>query len=142
VTAQAGLWIDHRQAVIVVLSAEGDTAKHIESNVERNGTNAAGRGPGESHGPRASGAEDTRERHFESQLREFYDDVIAQVRDAKAILILGPGEAKGELRARLEHEGLGARIVGVETVDKMTDRQVAAKVREHFAANGGDGLSA
>ena len=112
-TAQAGMWIDHRQAVIVVLSAEGNTAKHIESNVERNGSNAAGRGPGESHGPRASGAEDTRERHFEGQLRKFYDDVIAQVRDAKAILIFGPGEAKGELRARFDHEGLGARIVGV-----------------------------
>ena len=135
-TTQAGLWIDHRKAVIVVVSAEGDTARQIESNVERNGTNAAGRGPGGSHGPRESGAEDTRERHVEGQLREFYDDVIAQVRGAEAILIFGPGEAKGELKARLEHGGLGARIVGVETVDKMTDRQVAAKVREHFIANG------
>jgi hypothetical protein len=27
---------------------------------------------------------------------------------------------------------LGGRIVGVETVDKMTDRQIAAKVRQHF----------
>ncbi len=136
---QAGLWIDHRKAVIVVIPAGGDTARHIESKVERNGTNSAGRGPGGSHGPRESGAEDTRDRHFEGQLREFYDDVIAQLRDAEAILIFGPGEAKGELRARLEHDGLGARIVGVETVDKMTDRQVAVKVREHFVANGGKG---
>lgn len=137
-TTQAGLWIDHRKAVIVVVSAEGDTAKHIASNAERNGTNGAGRGPGASHGPRKSGAEDTRERRFEGQIREFYDDVIAQVRDAKAILIFGPGEAKGELRARLEHDGLGDRIVGVETVDKMTDRQISAKVREHFVAHGGE----
>ena len=49
------------------------------------------------------------------------------------MLIFGPGEARGELRARLEHAGLAPRIVGVDTVDKMTDRQVAAKVREHFA---------
>jgi hypothetical protein len=27
---------------------------------------------------------------------------------------------------------LGGRIVGVETVDKMTDRQIAAKVRQRF----------
>lgn len=133
-TTQTGLWIDHRKAVIVVVSDQGDTAKHIESNVERNGTNAAGRGPGGSHGTRESGAEDVRERHLAGQLREFYDDVIAQVRDSEAILIFGPGEAKGELKARLEHDGLGARIVGIETVDKMSDRQVAAKVREHFAA--------
>jgi hypothetical protein len=35
------------------------------------------------------------------------------------------------------NEGLGGRIVGIETVDKMTDRQIAAKVRQHFIGNGG-----
>ena len=41
------------------------------------------------------------------------------------------GEAKGELEKRLEHEGLKAHIFAIETVDKMTDRQVSAKVREY-----------
>lgn len=77
--------------------------------------------------------EDTRERHFEDQLTKYYDDVIATLRDAEGILIFGPGEAKGELKKRLEHSGLGARIVGIETVDKMTERQIAAKVRERLA---------
>ena len=57
------------------------------------------------------------------------DEVIAHIRDADSILILGPGEAKGELNARLVRDGLGNRIVGVETVDKLTDRQIAAIVR-------------
>ena len=43
-------------------------------------------------------------------------------------------EAKGELESRLEREGLKAHVIAVETVDKMTDRQVAAKVRERFPA--------
>lgn len=135
-TTQTGLWIDHRKAVIVMVSEQGNTATRVDAKVTKTGTSAAGRGPGGSHGPRQSGAEDTRERHFEGQLREFYDDVIAQIREAEAILIFGPGEAKGELKARLEHGGLGARIVGIETVDKMTNRQVAAKVREHFVRKG------
>jgi hypothetical protein len=54
------------------------------------------------------------------------------MRDAESILIFGPGEAKGELRKRLERNNLGGRIVAIETVDKMTDRQIAAKVRQHF----------
>jgi hypothetical protein len=29
-------------------------------------------------------------------------------------------------------KGLGDRIVGVETVDKMTDHQITAKVRQHY----------
>jgi hypothetical protein len=58
--------------------------------------------------------------------------VIACIRDADSILILGPGEAKGELQKQLEGQALGERIVGIETTDKMTDSQVAAKVRQHF----------
>jgi len=62
--------------------------------------------------------------------------MIACIRDAEAILLLGPGEAKGELKKRIERDKLGGRIVGVETVDKMTDRQIAAKVRQHFLERG------
>ena len=54
--------------------------------------------------------------------------------DADAIQIFGPGEAKGELEKRIEREGLKARVLAVETADKMTDRQISAKVREHFLA--------
>ena len=65
-----------------------------------------------------------------------YDEVVSSIRDADAILILGPGEAKGELKARLESEALGGRLAGVEAVDKMTDQQIEAKVREYFAPTG------
>jgi len=58
--------------------------------------------------------------------------VISYIRDAESILLFGPGEAKGELEKRLSAQGLGKRIVGIETTDKMTDRQVVAKVRQHF----------
>jgi len=48
------------------------------------------------------------------------------------MLIFGPGEAKGELKKRLKREKLSGRIVGVETVDEMTDHQIALKVRQYF----------
>jgi hypothetical protein len=49
------------------------------------------------------------------------------------MLIFGPGEAKGELKKRLKKANLSGRIVGMETVDKMTDHQIAAKVRQQAA---------
>jgi hypothetical protein len=58
--------------------------------------------------------------------------VISCIHNAESILIFGPGEAKGELEKRLVNKGLGGRIAGIETNDKMTDRQIAAKVRQHF----------
>jgi stalled ribosome rescue protein Dom34 len=77
-------------------------------------------------------AEDMRDRRFTNRLNKYYDEVIASIREADSILIFGPGEAKGEFEKRLQSEGLKGRIVGIETVDKMTDRQIAAKVRQRF----------
>jgi stalled ribosome rescue protein Dom34 len=73
-----------------------------------------------------------KDRKFGHQLNKFYDEVIARVHEAESLLIFGPGEAKGEFRERLEHEKPSPRIVNVETTEKMTDRQIAAKVRDHF----------
>jgi stalled ribosome rescue protein Dom34 len=131
-TTKAGVWIDHRKAVIVVVSKEGETTRQVESNVAGHVRYSGGAHAGESRESRPGTAEDTRERHFEGQLDKYYDEVITCMRTAKAILIMGPGEAKGELKARLEHGGFGARIVGVETVDKMTDLQITAAVRARF----------
>jgi hypothetical protein len=80
--------------------------------------------------------EDQRDRRFTGHLDKYYDAVVSLIRDAGAILILGPGEAKGELRARLEKASLDGRITGCDPADKMTDGQLAAHVRKHFAPAG------
>ncbi len=124
---QVGLWIDHRKAVIVTLTDAGEETREIHSNLEKHLRFAGG-----SHADGAQSAEDMRDRGFVNELGEYYDGVIASIRDAEAIQIFGPGEAKGELRKRLESKALGGRIVGIETADKMTDRQIVAKVRGRF----------
>ena len=124
---KVGLWIDHRKAVIVLVTDEGEETRLIESNMEKHVRFASGSSEDGS-------AESTRDRQFASHLDGYYDKVIACIRDAESILIFGPGEAKGELEKRLENKELGGRIVGIETVDKMTDRQIAARVRQHFPA--------
>jgi len=120
-----GLWIDHRKAVVVLISNEGEKITEITSDMEKHVRFAEG-------ATMAGSSEDVRDRHFGNQLNTFYDAVIAVIRDGDSIQIFGPGEAKGELKKRLESQGLGGRIVGVETVDKMTDRQIAARVRERL----------
>jgi hypothetical protein len=126
--AIAGLWIDHRRAVIAMVSDKGEETRVIESHVEKH-PGAISSGPHESQKVQA---DDSREREFMGHLRAYYDAVIEAIRGAEAILIFGPGEAKGELRKRLEKDKIDGRVVAVETVDRMTDRQVAAKVREYF----------
>jgi hypothetical protein len=129
---EVGLWIDHRKALIVMVTASGEEVEEITSDVEkqlRRGGDSPLKGPHESQNVPA---DDSRERSFTGHLDSYYDAVIASIRDAESIYILGPGEAKGELKKRMEGAHLGGRIIGVDTVDSMTDRQVIAKVRERF----------
>jgi hypothetical protein len=76
-----------------------------------------------------------RDRRFWNHLGEYYDKVIARIGDARSILIFGPGEAKYELKKRLESDGMLENVVGVdEAADGLTDHQIAKKVRERFPA--------
>jgi len=129
---KVGLWIDHRKAVIVFLAGEEEEMKLVRSSVEKQIRRASGSrsgGPFESQAVQSDGRQ---QRAFTEHLNTYYNEVISSIRDAESILIFGPGEAKGELKKHLEREGLGGRIVGVETVDEMTDGQIAAKTRQHF----------
>jgi len=127
-----GLWIDHRKAIIVSVTDKGKETRLITSKVDKQ--------PGRSDGIRSTTpfesqqvpADDSRERKFTGHLNTYYDEVIECIRDAESILIFGPGEAKGELKKRLKKGNLDSRIVGIESVDKMTDRQIAAKVHQAF----------
>lgn len=127
-----GLWIDHRKAVIVLITDEGEDIQTIESGM---GKRVRYRGASTTKSPYSTQyqqGDDQLDNKFTEQLNKFYDEVIAHIRAAEAVLIFGPGEAKGELKKRLEHAGLEQHILAIQTVDKMTDRQIAAKVREHF----------
>ena len=132
-----GLWIDHRKAVIVALTDEAEEIKLIISKVEKQPGRPGGIRSKTPHESQLVRADDSRQRKLTGHLNMYYDAVIACIRDAESILIFGPGEAKGELKKRLETKKLSGRIVGIETIDKMTDRQIAAKVRQYFQENNG-----
>jgi len=128
-----GLWIDHRKAVIVAVVGEGkEIILTMKSHMEPHARFAGGSRSKGQHKSIEATAEDGQERRFEHHLNTYYDEVISHIGYAEAILLFGPGEAKAELKERLESKGLARQIVGVETTDKMTDRQIAAKVRRHF----------
>lgn len=128
---EVGLWVDHRKTVIVTIKGGVEETQEIKSNMEKHVRYSGGEHSRDTS-PQGSTAEDMRDRQFGDHLSKYYDGIISTIRDADSIWIFGPGEAKGEFRERLERENLGDRIVGIETVDKMTARQIAAKVRQHY----------
>jgi hypothetical protein len=131
-TDHAGIWIDHRKAVVVSLANGGEISTVIASKVEKHlerGGDSPLKGKYEA---RQVPADDSRQRAFSGELNTFYDSVIAALAGISSVIIFGPGEAKGELHKRMAKTKPLVHIAAVETTDKMTDRQIAAKVRTYF----------
>jgi len=130
---KAGIWLDHREAVIVMRGAPNERTVHVLSAVEKHAERTGDsplKGPYEA---RQVPADDKRQRALTGELNHYYDAIIAAMGDAQPLLIFGPGEAKGELKKRLEIKGFGSRIAAIETADMMTDRQIGARVRKYFS---------
>lgn len=127
-----GLWIDHKKAVFVILIGENEKIKLLESNLERHVRPSGGSRSKTPYGPQDIVAEDRRERKYEHHVKNYYDEVISYINNADSIFIFGPGEAKNKFIKHIKNKELQSRILAVETVDKMTDAQIAAKVRAFF----------
>jgi len=137
-----GIWVDHKKAVIVTKkrperSYEEDVeiaVTQISSDVERKVRLAGGsRTRNTPWGPQEVAVDSKIEARQKQQLKKFYHQIIEFIKDADKILIMGPGEAKLELKKEIEKsKALIPKIVGVHTSDKMTNNQIAAKVKSYF----------
>ncbi len=122
---KVGLWLDRNKAVIVSIANNIEGRRIITSDMEHYvlySTVVPGDGS----------PENVRDRRFWNHLGEYYDKIIAHIRDAAEIQIFGPEVAKYELQKHLEDEGLAGHIVSIEEEGKLTDLQIATKVQKRF----------
>lgn len=122
---KVGLWLNRNKAVIVTIANNVEARRIITSDMEHY-VLYSDIVPGDGN------PENIRDRRFWNHLGEYYDKIVAHIRDAEEIQIFGPETAKYELQKRLEDEGLSGRIVSMEDANKLTDLQIATKVLERF----------
>jgi len=130
---EIGMWVDHRRAVIVTLDNNKETVQIILSNMENNTRFSSGSHSGTSNDNKTSTAEDIRDRQNEMHLGKYYAEIAYKIKEADSIMIFGPGEAKVQFSSYLKQEKFGGKITTVDTTDKMTDRQISAKVHDYFS---------
>ena len=66
---------------------------------------------------------------------KFFHGLATKLSDADRILLIGPGLGKTHFKSHLEkhhHGKLSEKVIGVETVDKLTDNQIDAYARKYF----------
>lgn len=124
-----GLWIDHKQAYII--DYENQNVQVIPSNIEPR-VHAGGTRIGGLYNQGLDSELGHNDR-YQRQLHEFYESVIAATQDAERLFVMGPGEAKHEFEKALrKHKNLRGRLLKNEAADKMTQKQMTARVREFF----------
>jgi hypothetical protein len=135
-----GIWIDRRKAHIVELKkrlAPDDgyrqTIETIESQVEpRVRLSGGSRSRKTPWGPQDVAVDGKSAARRKRQLADYFQSVLEKIRGARRIIILGPGETKHQLRTYLDkNKDMAGKVIMVATVDKLTEKQLAARVR-HF----------
>ena len=113
------VWIDHLQAEIFHIEPELFEVSSIGTP-----THALAR---EANKQGRQGSED------------FFHLVADTLRDADEILIVGPSSAKLDLFRRLHRRDprIAEKVLGVETCEHPSDRQLVAHVRHYFHTRGG-----
>ncbi len=70
-------------------------------------------------------------------VEKYYHELAEKLHPATEVLLVGPGLGKTHFIKHLEkhhHADLAKKIVGVETMDRLTDPQILAAARAKFKA--------
>ncbi|MFX0141604.1 MAG: hypothetical protein ACFFDN_48650 [Candidatus Hodarchaeota archaeon] len=128
-----GIWLDHEKAAIVTIVNGLTTISHLHAEAENNNHSLHGASSATHFGHQEVTLERKIERRHKEHLHHYYQNIIHEIRDSKKIFIFGPGEAKIELEKEIKKTNdLASKIIAVESADKMTDHQIAEKVRNVF----------
>ncbi len=119
-----GIWIDHKHAF---LAYEGQPVVRIASKLPAR-IRYYGR-PLQADGS----ADNQRDRQYLTHLNAYYDSLIERIATASALYVMGPGKAKQEFKNRLNRHHPDARLLKIETCDKLTPPQIAQKTQAFFS---------
>lgn len=117
--AGSAVWIDHQEARIFhvsPVSVDESIVKAPAHHIHRHP-----KGPTEGH-------------DHPDDMHHFFADVAKALESAEKILVVGPSTAKLQFLRYLQKHApmVDSRVVGIETVDHPTDRQLIAHIKHHF----------
>ncbi len=128
-----GLWIDHKEAVLVSIEGDQTVVQRVESGAESHIKPSGGWKAGGTVVAQSVYNERTADERRKHQYHAFYQKVIGLLGDSAGIALFGPGEAKIELAKEIEKvNDLRGKVEVVEICDRLTENQLIARVKKCF----------
>jgi stalled ribosome rescue protein Dom34 len=129
-----GIWIDYSQAIIGEVKKNEVEISVISSDIDHQlrieGETADKTRFSSQH---RSNNEHRTENRYQEQVKKYIKSVYEEIKNASAIYVVGPAEAKKELvKYYTETNKTDSNIVGVEACDKLTENQLKAKFQEFY----------
>ena len=97
-----GIWIDHKEAILVSVEGDHTFVQRVESAAESHLKPSGGWKSGGTSVAQSVSNEHVADERRKHQYHAFYQKVIGLLGDSVSIAILGPGEAKIELAKEIE----------------------------------------
>ena len=131
-----GLWIDHKEAILVSVEGDEVVVQRVESNAESHHKPSGGWKSGGTNVAQSVSNEHIDEERRKHQYHTFYQKVTGLLGDSAKLAVFGPGEAKIELVKEIEKVAeLHKKEVAVEACERLTENQLVAKVKTFFSAH-------
>ncbi|MBK7870222.1 MAG: hypothetical protein IPJ74_05795 [Saprospiraceae bacterium] len=135
---QTGIWLDSREAFVVQLNKNDAVVLHIESDIE-NFNVVGGCRSKTLWGPQESVSESKYLGRRQHQEKNYFESLMDAVKDADELYVCGPAEAKIGLTKAIEASTtFHPNLLGVETIDSMSQNQIVAHIKAFFNAVGNE----
>ncbi|ROQ21064.1 hypothetical protein EDC38_1685 [Marinimicrobium koreense] len=129
----AGVWIDHRSAIVVILADGKSSTATIASQTEKPSRTSGGSHQREPWAHQSVVAEDHRDREYRHALTRFYEAVGKAIARADDLYLVGSGEARKELLHYLEeHDRFTGRVRESKPAQEMTEAEMVAETRRFY----------
>jgi hypothetical protein len=131
---QTGIWIDGKKAIVIALNGDKETILEIESDIENAVHHDQHEGDkGSFMGNRHINNEKKIGERKKHQTDHFLDKVLAEIKGADELFLMGPAELKIKLKGRIEVDShLSPRLKGVTSTDHLTLNQCVEKVKKFY----------
>ncbi len=129
---QKGVWLDIRNAHIVTVSEKDTQMKTLISGIEEFNPKG-GSGTSTPYGAQDSISESSYLKRKKLQTRKFFEAILSEIKDAEAIVLMGPAKMRIALQQFLESNPMfKGELLGNVSADSMTDNQIKAAIKEYF----------
>lgn len=130
---RAGIWLDAEKSFIVFLNNGNARVEMIESGIETRVRFEGERKPFSRLGGMLYNPAKKRTERKKHRLKDYFETLKTMLQPAGEIYVFGPaGTGKQFSRHMYSCRQMRDRVVKVERTDRMTEKQMVAKVKDFF----------